>query len=197
MTVRLFPVSLSAALILSLFAVEASADHRKRHRQRNVENYYAGPEFVKRVPGMRLFFGDYALTEEEFDALYGEEQDRFDESYYEPEVAAPAPKKKTVKKDATKSTSNELTTASTSPAPLPKAKPKPETTVTTEATAASSTGLSCDKATDIVTGYGFQTVKAETCNGKTYAFNATRDGKQFAIKLDSASGELTEVKKLQ
>ena len=42
----------------------------------------------------------------------------------------------------------------------------------------------------------FRRVKAESCNGKVYAFNATRDGKPFAIKVDAANGELTEVKKL-
>jgi len=34
-----------------------------------------------------------------------------------------------------------------------------------------------------------------TCSGKVYAFNATRDGKPFSVKLNSSSGELTEVKK--
>ena len=48
----------------------------------------------------------------------------------------------------------------------------------------------------IVSGYGFSSVAAESCKGKVYAFNATRDGKKFAVKLDPASGELTEVKKL-
>ena len=56
--------------------------------------------------------------------------------------------------------------------------------------------LSCDKATEVVSGYGFSSVEASACSGKLYAFNAKRDGKTFAIKLDPVSGELTEVKKL-
>jgi hypothetical protein len=58
-----------------------------------------------------------------------------------------------------------------------------------------SAGISCDKATKIVSDYGFTEVKPTTCTGKVYAFNATRDGKPFAIKMSAASGELTEVKK--
>jgi hypothetical protein len=58
-----------------------------------------------------------------------------------------------------------------------------------------SAGVSCDKATKIVSDYGFTQVKATSCAGKVYAFNAQRDGKPFTIKVSSASGELTEVKK--
>jgi hypothetical protein len=61
----------------------------------------------------------------------------------------------------------------------------------------SAAALSCDKATAIVSGYGFATVKAEDCEGKVYAFKASRDGKAYAIKLNAGSGELTEVKKLR
>ena len=66
-----------------------------------------------------------------------------------------------------------------------------------KATSAAAAALSCDKAGQIITGYGFSSVKPETCTGKVYAFAAARDGKTFAIKLDSSNGELTEVKKLQ
>ena len=56
--------------------------------------------------------------------------------------------------------------------------------------------LSCEKATTVVSGFGFSSVEAASCAGKVYAFNAKRGGKSFAIKLDPTSGELTEVKKL-
>ena len=56
--------------------------------------------------------------------------------------------------------------------------------------------LSCEKATEVVSGFGFSSVEASSCAGKLYAFNAKRNGKSFAIKLDPASGQLTEVKKL-
>ena len=55
----------------------------------------------------------------------------------------------------------------------------------------------CDKAEKIVSGYGFTSVKPTTCTGQVFAFNATRSGKAYVIKLSSASGELTEVKKVQ
>jgi hypothetical protein len=57
-------------------------------------------------------------------------------------------------------------------------------------------GISCDKAQGIVSGYGFQSVSPQVCVGKTYSFRATRDGKSFEIRMSSASGELTEVRKL-
>jgi len=58
-----------------------------------------------------------------------------------------------------------------------------------------ATNITCAKAGEIVSGYGFKSVQQVSCSGQTYAFNATRDGKPFTIKLSAASGELTEVKK--
>ncbi len=56
--------------------------------------------------------------------------------------------------------------------------------------------ISCDKAAGIVSGFGFTAVSPQLCVGKTYAFKAMRDGKQFEVRISSASGELTEVRKL-
>jgi hypothetical protein len=58
-----------------------------------------------------------------------------------------------------------------------------------------SGAISCDQATKIVSDYGFRQVKATSCSGKIFAFNAQRDGRPFSVKVSSASGELTEVKK--
>jgi hypothetical protein len=63
--------------------------------------------------------------------------------------------------------------------------------------ASAASGMSCDKAGQIVSGYGFTSVKPTTCTGQVFTFNATRSGKAYVIKLSSASGELTEVKKVQ
>lgn len=57
------------------------------------------------------------------------------------------------------------------------------------------TSITCAKAGQIISGYGFKSVETVTCKGQVYAFNAMRDGKPFSVKLNSASGELTEVKK--
>lgn len=56
--------------------------------------------------------------------------------------------------------------------------------------------LSCDKAGAIVADYAFSAIKPSNCNGQIYAFNASRDGKSFAITLDAVSGELIEVRKV-
>lgn len=60
-----------------------------------------------------------------------------------------------------------------------------------------ATDMTCDNAGKIVSGYGFTSVKPTSCAGQVFAFNATRNGKSYVIKLSSASGELTEVKKVQ
>jgi hypothetical protein len=64
-------------------------------------------------------------------------------------------------------------------------------------TASAATAISCDKAEEIVSGYGFANVTPATCTGQVFAFNATRSGNTYVIKLNSASGELTEVNKVQ
>ncbi len=64
-------------------------------------------------------------------------------------------------------------------------------------TASAATAISCDKAAEIVSGYGFANVTPATCIGQVFAFNATRSGNTYVIKLNSASGELTEVNKVQ
>jgi hypothetical protein len=135
------------------------------------EDEVVGPTFLRKIPGVRLLFGDYGLTQEEFDTLYGEDaksKKKFDESYYEPKPATPTQKSPVAAKPAT--------TAKVEPPP--------------------ATALSCEKATMVVSSFGFSSVEAASCTGKIYAFNAQRDGKAFSIKLDSASGELTDVKKL-
>jgi hypothetical protein len=217
---RLSGVLLSASLLFSLAANAAGAEAGERKKIRRVaapaDHYYAGPDFVHRIPGLRLFFGDYALSEEEFNALYGEE-DTFDESYYEPKPLVTAkPKAKPAAKSAAQSgkpTPPDVTTASLGKIPdapvrkkaLPGAKPaqansaaapKPVANTAEAAPSPTTSALSCGKAGTIIEGYGFSGVKPESCKGKIFAFNATRGGRTFAIKLDAASGELTEVRKL-
>ena len=200
---------LAGVFAFGILAEPAAADHRKRYRKARINQQYSrGPDFVYGVPGLRVLFGDYALTEEEYDDLYGTDDSPdavFDEDYYVPKAKsktavtkkprakpeqAKAEKPAAIKTEKTAKVSKpsqDVTTASVS---------KPEKADTAMQTATSG-ALSCDKAGDIVSGYGFQSVKPTACKGKTYAFAATRDGSSFSIKLDPASGELTEVKKLQ
>ena len=86
-------------------------------------------------------------------------------------------------------------------APAPKspvsAVEKKAVRSTGKKTASSATAISCDKAQKIVAGYGFANVKPMTCSGQVFAFNAKRSGNTYVIKLNSASGELTEVDRVQ
>jgi hypothetical protein len=110
--------------------------------------------------------------------------DRHYESVYEgeePEYIAP--KKKPAK---------------AAPAPKPsRAGEKKAVSSTAKKAARAAPALTCDKAGEIVSGYGFTNVTPATCTGQVFAFNATRSGKTYVIKLSSASGELKEVKKVQ
>lgn len=212
--------ALASLIALAAVSAPALADHRKKHRRMAYDTYYAGPEVVKGIPGIRVLFGDYGLSEEEYDALYGagaDGQPDFDESYYEPKAkTAPSsktkpakPLTKTVTKVAPKPapTKEETATVKTETPPVKTASAAPDEEVEVEAKPAKpaaapapapATGsVSCDKASGIVSDYGFTAVKPSSCTGSIYAFNATRGGKSFAIKLDPKSGELTEVKKLE
>ncbi len=199
MLVKHLSLSLAAVLAVTMLADQADAGQRRRfYRVVPQDHYYAGPAFVQRVPGLRVFLGDYALSEDEFDALYGDER-QFDESYYEPEPAPPLkPRAKKVAKVPAKPVQQDAgapATATQKAAGAAKSDIEP-TTSGGQPPAAKSAAVGCDKAGSIISGYGFSNVKPQSCTGKLYAFNAVRDGRNFAIKLDPRSGELTEVKKL-
>jgi hypothetical protein len=137
----------------------------------------------------------------------------FDESYYDPTLDPSKPAPKPVKHKPLKHKASKVAPPDTAAAPSqpqqtigdvqpPKSAsaPSAEATATASATKAAPIGsgsVSCDKAQKLVQGYGFADVKPAVCTGKVFAFNAMRDGKPYAIKVDAATGELTEVKKTQ
>lgn len=168
------------AAAIALTGSDAEAGGRLRFHYAPVYGFYQpGPEWL---PPPRYY---YYFDEPEPDRLY-----EYDESYYEPQYMGPgedpAPQEPRKKRQPAASVPG-AAMKKTAAAKATTAESKPK----------SAAALSCDKATAIVTGYGFATVKAEDCQGQVYAFNATRDGKTYAIKLSARSGELTEVKKLQ
>lgn len=196
MFVRGVTLSLAAFLLLGMIGTAAEAEQR-RLPPPPPEDDYSGPPLLRYVPGFRILFGDYAMSEEEYNRRYGT-GGNFDESYYEPEPAPPPkPKKKTVATPQKPAAGGNTASPKTAPSTL-AAKPSVPLQKTAAATPGkpATSGMSCEKAASVITGYGFSAVTPASCAGKVYAFNAKRDGKSFAIKLDSASGELAEVKKL-
>lgn len=169
------------AAAVALAGGEAEAGTRLRfHYAPFYGPYDPGPEWV---PPPRYY---YYYEEPQPDRFY-----EYDESYYEPEYAGPGEEPAPVKP-------RKKLKPSASQAPVAAKKKTTVAKATTEEVQPKTTAaLSCDKATAIVAGFGFATIKAEDCDGKVYAFSATRDGKAYAIKLSAASGELTEVRKLQ
>jgi len=189
------------ALMASTLLVPASAEAGSRWRFLNPGYYFYDPP-------PRDFYAD-----EYDDDEYYEDDERPltyyepDDDYYEPRYEGEEPvyiapkKKKTVKaakpveKKAVASTKKK---AVTSPETKSVASVEKKAVTSVEKkTASAASGMSCDKAGQIVSGYGFTSVKPTTCTGQVFAFNATRSGKAYVIKLSSASGELTEVKKVQ
>lgn len=193
MLLRGITLSLAAVFAFGAMAEYAYADHDRRKPRRVIIDdgyYYPGPPIIREIPGLRIFFGDYALSEEEFDALYGTPRRAYRERYrddYDDDDPPAKPKRKASERDKQKNQKSKT-------AAKPAKQDEKKKTAASKAPAAS--GLSCEKAGSVVSGYGFSGVTPSSCSGKVYAFNATRDGKSFAIKLDPASGELTEVKKL-
>jgi hypothetical protein len=87
------------------------------------------------------------------------------------------------------------------PPPLPRKRETPPATATarpkdkTASVAAPSRPVSCTKAEETVSSYGFGNVKPVTCAGKLYDFAALRDGKKYRVQVSAATGEITEVRK--
>ena len=168
---RILLVAVCAGLMAGVFAADAQA--KKGFHWPffdSIFNTDREPEYPAWRSNRRIEYPD-GLTAEEYDRIYG---NKFDKKFYEPDYQPPGRKKTKPVAGNTEPTKNKQ--ASTA--------------------ASKSAALSCDKATSIITGYGFSEVKPADCQGQVYAFNAARDGKAYAIKLNSISGELTEVKKV-
>lgn len=187
------------SLVLVALAVHAGPGLAQSSSSDVYEKTYSGPPIIRRIPGLRLLFGDEAMSEDQYNQLYGDKKKKkkIDESYYEPQPSVTS-KPKVVKPPTPKTASapaNPGMPQKTASAPANPALPQ-KTATAASVKPATGGPLSCEKATEVVAGFGFSSVEASSCSGKLYAFNAKRGGKSFAIKLNPASGELTEVKKL-
>lgn len=176
MLTRLGLIAMAVLCGTVAFASYADAGSRMKFRYYTYDpnyDYYFGPEYL---PGPR----HYRYMRRDRPAYYYDDDEDYDDyayepDYYEPEYIPPR-KRKTYAK--------------------PQGQPKPSVQSKTPGQAKKKpTTITCAKAGQIVSGYGFKSVESVTCKGQVYAFNATRDGKPFSVKLNSASGELTEVKK--
>ena len=192
-------ISLAAlAAIAGTFFTTGAAEAGSRWRLHYLNPYY----YIYEPRPLDLYSSDYG-DEEFYDddepplAYYDPDDDYYEPRYRGDEPVYVAPKKKkTVKavpvpKPVTKKllASTENKAAAT--------KEKKAAVATNKNAGPAAAGMSCDKAEKIVSGYGFTSVKPATCTGQVFAFNATRSGKAYVIKLSAASGELTEVKKVQ
>ena len=87
------------------------------------------------------------------------------------------------------------------PPPLPRKRETPPASANarpknkTASIAAPLGPISCNKAEEIVAGYGFGNVKPVTCAGKIFNFSALRDGNNYRVQVSAATGEITEVRK--
>lgn len=181
MNIMLTRLGLMATAIMCgaiAFASAADAGSKLKFRYYTYDpdyDFYYGPEYLPQPRYYRYFRRDrpaylYDNRDDEGDYAY-------DPDYYEPEYVPPRKRR----------------------AYAPQIKeqpPKPQKQQPKQQAAKKKpTSITCAKAGEIVSGYGFKSVQQVTCKGQVYAFNATRDGKPFSVKLNSSSGELTEVKK--
>ena len=199
MLTRIISLAALVAVTGTLFmpsVAEAGSRWRLRFLQPDYYTYYPRP--------LDLYSSDYG--DEEYDdddgrplAYYDPDDDYYEPRYRDDEPVQTVPKKKKTVKAVTVPVTKPVVKKSV-------AATEKKTVIMTEKKAVASvekesvpatTGMSCDKAEKIVSGYGFTSVKPTTCTGQVFAFNATRSGKAYVIKLSSASGELTEVKKVQ
>ncbi len=139
------------------------------------------------------FFDDEFVPEQDFESDRPSLYDEYEANYYEPEVLIREPAK-----------SKKQVVTAKPPAAAKKAVPKlalakpdlPAAPKKQIKKAGNATGVTCDKATQIVAGYGFTDVKVKSCSGNTYAFTGTRSGKNYEISVSAARGDLTEVKRI-
>lgn len=197
---KIFRLLAGAMLALPLLgaagADPASADHRWRLRL--IQPHYWGYEPRPDWRPRRAY--DRRFSDEFYEEL---EEEAFEEDYYEPRYAEPdeddfdepppKPAKKKKKTVNTERPADRQTTKAAAKQPESKSEPAKKRT----ASAGSGKSVNCDRAAKIVSSYGFGAVTATSCTGKIYSFNASRGGKSYEIKLSSASGELTEVRKIQ
>lgn len=188
------------ALAASTLVVPTAAEAGSRWRFLHPDYYFGNP------PPRDFYaedFGDEVYYEDEQPLAYYDPDDDYYEPRYQPryegeEPVYIAPKKKKTAKAAKPVEKKSVVSTEKKAAASPVASvEKKAVTATEKKIASAAPGMSCDKAGQIVSGYGFTSVKPTTCTGQVFAFNATRSGKAYVIKLSSASGELTEVKKVQ
>ena len=182
MVMKLMTGMAAAAIAIMLVpAAPAEANHRSGFRVLPLFGtyYYPGRRY-RRIPRNYYYqprrFRDY----------------EFEEGYYDPDYVNPERRKKAQKK---KRTATKSTAVKKKPV-VASTKPEDETASISPKTA-SGKAITCGKAQEIISGYGFDSVKASDCDGQLFAFTASRAGKPYTIKLSSVSGELTEVKKTQ
>jgi hypothetical protein len=200
---RTLLVTLSAAMAAALLSAPARAGVTYEFQwwgPVTIYDYDGDPAFapVRRFYRSVGLAPDNEMTPEEFDRTHASD---FDESYYVPKYDPSATPGKVLDPSATlappppviRKTGSAATRVATAPSQQ-VATPKPALAPSTAHTAGP---ITCEKATSIVAGYGFKSVKPASCVGRVYAFNAIRDGADYTVRLDAASGELTEVKKVK
>jgi hypothetical protein len=117
-------------------------------------------------------------------------------------VRAPKPVvKKPVVKAAAKTPAPKAAKLETASLDKPQAKPKAKPVAAKPlavkpAAKPSGKTIGCTAGAAVITGYGFGDVKPKACTGTSYAYLANRAGKLYEIRLAAASGEITDVKKL-
>ena len=191
-------ISLAAFAAVSGILLVPSAAEAGSRRQ------FCFPFFLCHDSSQRDFYAgddgdeEYYEDDERPMAYYDPDDEYYERGYEGDEPVYIAPKKKKTAKKAKPVEKKSIASTKKKVAKASVASVEKNAVSSTEKKTASATGgVSCNNAGAIVAGYGFTSVKPTACTGQVYAFNATRSGKAYVIKLSSVSGELTEVRKVQ
>jgi hypothetical protein len=185
-------VATAAIAATSSFA-EAGSKWRFRFYEPYYYTYYPGPAYIEEPD-----FGFYVLRkprryhDDEFEPDYYDPEFDIEDDYDDEPIRVKRPKREVFREADPKPVKRKqpsVKQASISGAAKKPTAKKPAQKV--------SSLMSCEKASGIVAGYGFQNVKATDCKGDAYTFSANRGGKPYRITLNAANGELTGVKKVQ
>jgi hypothetical protein len=200
--VRMFAAAAVAALVAgSIQPAQAGSRFWFSFFEPNYDTYYAGPEFIPEPDYYYIPRHRHRAVEDPY--VYEPDPSYQDyEPVYRPhrkQKLSSVQRKARIRHDlgltAAKATPIKYRAAVVAQAPAPAKKTQVASVALPKKAAGAS--ISCDKATSIVAGYGFGNIKTADCEGKDYAFNATRSGAPYLIRMSATTGELTEVKKLQ
>lgn len=196
-------IATTTATVLFAGQAEARRLHFWWQQDQQYEDPYLDPNADQPSADGQDLYVQEQFNQDQYDQYMREmghaKRGAYQQSYYEPEVAAPVRKLKTATKPAKKQSvvviSKPAIKSSVWSAP-PKSTLQTASIASRFGKKSTAKSVDCGKGAAIVSGFGFTGVSSKSCSGTTLVYNAIRSGKNFEINVNAATGELTNVKRL-